>query len=168
MKQDKRLEKFIDVRVVVISKAHPHYGKVGTGKRFVETEYAWGLDIAFDDGEAAFVFDKSEIKPLLDEKEADMTQEEIIENLAACNYEPEQIAKYLELDKATFMKEWFDRRSKVRYHYDKGALEATFDINKNLLKNAKKGNITSAQIFFKKAEEIRVDNLKKQIFTDFE
>ncbi|OBQ56099.1 hypothetical protein JJL45_05200 [Tamlana sp. s12] len=89
---------------------------------------------------------------------------EQIEDLSAVNYSPERIAKYLSVDKKAFLELWYDKTSLVRYHYDRGELVAQFEINQKQLENAKKGNITSAQIHFKIAEENRVENIKKQVF----
>lgn len=168
MKQDNRLKKFIGKRLVIIGKKHPHFETVGTGKAFEETQAAFGLLINLDSGESCFVFDKSEVKLLFDEKEEDMTLEEIIEHLAGCNYGPRTIAKYLELDETKFMRQWNDKRSKTRFHYDKGQLSAEFDINKKNLQNAKSGNITAAQIYFKQADVTKIENLKAKLFDGFD
>lgn len=99
-----------------------------------------------------------------------LSQEELdeIEIMAACNYAPEKIALKLDVDKAEFMKAWFKKDSAVRYHYDRGQLVADFDINQKQLENAKSGNITAAQIYYKNAQAQKVENLKKQIFYGFE
>ncbi|WP_417200109.1 hypothetical protein [Bizionia sp.] len=99
-----------------------------------------------------------------------LSQEELeeIEVMAACNYSPEKIALKLDVDKAEFMKAWYNRESLVRYHYDRGQLVADFEINQKQLDNAKSGNITAAQIYFKNAQAQKVENLKKQIFYGFE
>ena len=89
---------------------------------------------------------------------------EMIEDLAASNYAPSQIATYLSLDKKEFLERWNDPESTVRHHYDKGKLTADFEINQKLLINAKSGNITAAQIFEKNRERVNVENLKQQIF----
>lgn len=96
----------------------------------------------------------------------DLSQEdfEIIEDLSATNYGPDQIATYLSLDKLDFRKEWENPESKIRFHYDRGRLTADFEINQKLLENAKSGNITAAQIFEKNMERIAVENLKEQIY----
>ena len=95
-----------------------------------------------------------------------LAQEEygIIEDLAATNYGPDQIAMYLSLDKKEFRAEWENPDSKIRHHYDKGQLTADFEINQKLLDNAKSGNITAAQIFEKNRERVTVENLKQQIY----
>lgn len=87
---------------------------------------------------------------------------ESIEKLAACNYSPEKIALYLGVDKTEFMQLWYINSSLVRHHYEKGKLEAEFDINAKQLELAKSGNITAAQIFLKEAENNRVKNILNQ------
>lgn len=89
---------------------------------------------------------------------------ETIEDLAATNYGPDQIATYLSLDKKDFRAEWQNMESKIRHHYDKGCLTADFEINQKLLNNAKSGNITAAQIFEKNRERTQMENLKERIF----
>lgn len=95
-----------------------------------------------------------------------LSQEELetIEDLAATNYGPDQIAMYLSLDKNEFRGEWQNTDSLVRHHYDKGILTADFEVNQKLLENAKSGNITAAQIFEKNRERTQMENLKRSIF----
>ena len=87
-----------------------------------------------------------------------LSQEEFetIEDLAASNYAPSQIATYLSLDKKEFLERWNDPESTVRHHYEKGKLSADFEINQKLL--------TNAQIFEKNRERVNVENLKQQLF----
>jgi hypothetical protein len=95
-----------------------------------------------------------------------LSQEELetIEDLAASNYTPSQIAVYLSLDKKEFLELWNNPESTVRHHYEKGKLSADFEINQKLLDNARSGNITAAQIFEKNRDRVNVENLKQQIF----
>ncbi len=90
-----------------------------------------------------------------------------IETLAATNYAPRTIAKYLDVNEKVFVKEWKEPTSLVRHHYDRGILEAEFLVNNGLLQLAKAGNITASQEFRKIAEAKRVEELKNQIlFSD--
>lgn len=66
------------------------------------------------------------------------------------------------------MKEWNNKQSLVRHHYDKGVLEADFLISNGLLDHAKKGNITAAQEFKKIARAQHVENLKNEILFNHE
>lgn len=95
-----------------------------------------------------------------------LSQEELetIEDLAATNYGPSQIATYLSLDKREFLSAWNDPDSLVRHHYEKGKLTAEFEINQKLLDNARSGNITAAQIYEKNRDRVNTENLKQQIF----
>ncbi|EHO13819.1 hypothetical protein [Myroides odoratimimus] len=81
-----------------------------------------------------------------------------IEDLAGCNYAPEKIALYLDVDKKEFMKLWFDRTSLVRTAYDRGQLQAEFEVNKQQKLLAQAGNITAAQIFLKESKEQEAKN----------
>jgi hypothetical protein len=86
-----------------------------------------------------------------------------IHDLAGCNYSPEKIAIYLEVDKKAFMQLWFDDESDVRKHYERGKLVAEFNINNKQKELAEKGNITAAQIFLKEAERNEVNNIRNRI-----
>ncbi|OJX55549.1 MAG: hypothetical protein BGO88_04865 [Flavobacterium sp. 38-13] len=88
---------------------------------------------------------------------------ESIEKLAACNYSPERIALYLGVEKKDFLDLWYNKSGLVRFHYDKGRLEAEADINIKQLELAKSGNITAAQTYFKESENIRIKNILNQI-----
>lgn len=165
MVKDKRLEKFIGQSMVVINKNHEHYHRLGVGKSFDECNgVGFGLKLEFEDNTEAYVFSAAEVKLLVDDSKELMSNEQIIETLAACNYGPRDIAMYLEMSEATFMKAWNDPKSAIRHHYEKGKLEADFDINQKLLETAKGGNITAAQQYFKQVDERRVADLKARIY----
>lgn len=53
-----------------------------------------------------------------------LAQEELeqIETLAGAGYSPAQIAMYLDVPKKEFMKDWNNKDSFIRYHYDRGVL----------------------------------------------
>jgi len=94
-----------------------------------------------------------------------LSQEELeeLEDYAACNYRPQQIAKVMGYDKSAFMQAWLDKANLVRHHYDKGRLEADFMINQKALETAKAGNLTAMQIWQKNKDAVHVENLKEQI-----
>lgn len=169
MLKDKRLEKLIGKSLVVVNKEHPHYHRLGIGKSFDKLAHGdYGLVLEFEDNTSAYVFSAAEVKLLVEDAEALMTNEDIIEKLAGCNYGPREIAMYLDMSEKTFMKAWNDPKSAIRHHYEKGKLEADFDINQKLLDTAKTGNITAAQQFFKKVEERKVEDIKARIYYGFE
>ncbi|WP_372744287.1 hypothetical protein [Lutibacter sp.] len=90
-------------------------------------------------------------------------QYEQIEDMAACNYAPTQIAIYLDCDQKEFLRQYHKPDSLVRFHYNKGILTAQFEIDEKLLQNAKTGNITASQEH-KKAQEKRLfENQKLRI-----
>jgi hypothetical protein len=86
-----------------------------------------------------------------------------IEDLAGCNYSPEKIALYLQVDKQAFMRLWYDKESTVRVAYERGKLVSEFNINNKQKELANAGNITAAQIFLKEAERTEVNNNRNRI-----
>ena len=99
---------------------------------------------------------------LLDQKfsEEEMTA---VHDLAGCNYSPEKIALYLDVDKKAFLQLWSNKESEVRLAYDRGKLVAEFNINNKQKELAEKGNITAAQIFLKESEKNEVNNIRNRI-----
>lgn len=86
-----------------------------------------------------------------------------IQDMAACNYSPEKIAVFLEVDKKGFMKLWLDKESEVRKRYDLGSLKAQFNVNNKQRELAESGNITATQIYLKEAEKNEVNNIRNRI-----
>lgn len=81
-----------------------------------------------------------------------------IEDLAGCNYSPEKIALYLDVNKKEFMKLWYKKDSVVRISYERGRLQAEYEVNKQQKLLAQAGNITAAQIFLKESKEQEAKN----------
>lgn len=100
--------------------------------------------------------------------ELKLSQEEYetIENLAACNYTPSECAIYLDCDKKEFLKQYYKPESLVRFHYNKGILTASFEVNNKMLENAKSGNITAAQEITKAQEKRLFENHKMRIYNE--
>ena len=86
-----------------------------------------------------------------------------IHNLAGCNYSPEKIAVYLEVDKKAFLQLWYDLDSEVRKSYERGKLVAEFNINNKQKELAESGNITAAQIFLNMKTENEINTIRNQI-----
>ena len=86
-----------------------------------------------------------------------------IHDLAGCNYSPEKIALYLDVDKKAFLQLWSNKESEVRLAYERGKLVAEFNINNKQKELAEKGNITAAQIFLKESEKNEVNNIRNRI-----
>lgn len=86
-----------------------------------------------------------------------------IEQLSGCNYSPEKIALYLDMDKKEFLKEWRNPNSLVRTSYDRGKLVSSFAINNKQKENAESGNITAAQIFLKESKEEEAKNILNNV-----
>jgi len=86
-----------------------------------------------------------------------------VHDLAGCNYSPEKIALYLDVDKKAFLQLWANKESEVRLAYERGKLIAEFNINNKQKELAEKGNITAAQIFLKESEKNEVNNIRNRI-----
>jgi hypothetical protein len=99
-----------------------------------------------------------------DELPQELSENEIIEQLAGLNYGPRDIAVYLGVDTKAFMEAWRNPETDVRECYDRGRLKAQADVNMQLLHNAQTGNITAAQMYEKNRAQIQLDNLREQIF----
>jgi hypothetical protein len=97
-----------------------------------------------------------------------LSQEEFetIENLSATNYGPRDIALYLEVPEQLFMVEYNNPDSTVRLHYNRGVLQANFEIDSKLLENAKTGNITAAQESKKATAKRAFENHKNRILNE--
>ena len=83
-----------------------------------------------------------------------------IEDLAGISYSPKQIALYLDVPLLEFMDDFNDPDSKIRYHFDRGALISQADIDMKTLKQAKDGNVTSVAQWKKDAFNRRIENYK--------
>jgi hypothetical protein len=86
-----------------------------------------------------------------------------IEDLSGCNYSPERIALYLDVEQKDFLRLWYQKESEVRQRYNRGQLVSEFLVNQKQHELAKAGNITAAQIFLKEAEKNEVRNLRNKI-----
>ena len=87
-----------------------------------------------------------------------------IQNMAACNFAPSDIALQLNVDKKSFLVLFNNKESDVRQSYDAGKLSTTFAIMSKQKELAEGGNITAAQIFLKESEKIEFENLKKLVY----
>jgi len=94
-----------------------------------------------------------------------LSQEEYenIEDLAACNYTPTQVAMCLDVDPVEFQRQLNDDTSLIYHHFNRGILLSNFEINQKLLDNAKSGNITAVEIFQKRQESVNLHNIKRRI-----
>ena len=86
-----------------------------------------------------------------------------VHDLAGCNYSPEKIALYLDVDKKAFLQLWYQKESDMRKAYERGKLVSEFNINNKQKELANAGNITAAQIFLKEAERLEVNNIRNRI-----
>jgi ssDNA-specific exonuclease RecJ len=86
-----------------------------------------------------------------------------ISEMAACNYLPSQIALNLDVDKKAFLQTWNNKESYVRLAYERGKLEADFNISNKQRELAEAGNITAAQIFISLREATEIAQIRDQI-----
>lgn len=86
-----------------------------------------------------------------------------VHNLAGCNYSPEKIALYLDVDKKAFLELWYQKESLVRQAYERGKLVADFNISNKQKELAEAGNITAAQIFIGLRKDTEVETIRNRI-----
>lgn len=91
-------------------------------------------------------------------------QIEIIENLGSINYTVRQIAMYLDISADLLFSEYANKDSLFAYHYDRGKLIASADVDTRLLTDAKNGNLTATALFKKAEKATRINNLKDELF----
>ena len=96
----------------------------------------------------------------------EFTQEqfETIENLAGINYTIRQLAMYFDISAQLLYNEYENKESEFAYHFDRGRLMASADVDMQLLKDAKAGNMTAAAMFKKAEQASRINNLKNELF----
>lgn len=85
-----------------------------------------------------------------------------IHDLAGCNYSPEKIALYLDVDKKAFLELWYQKESEVRMAYERGKLVSDFNISNKQKELAEAGNITAAQIFIGLRKDTEVETIRNQ------
>jgi predicted DNA-binding protein YlxM (UPF0122 family) len=90
-----------------------------------------------------------------------------IERLSGLNYSLDEIAMYLDVDRIAFFEEFNLPDSQVAYTVQRGKLLSKAQVEQELLKSAKNGNITAIQILEKKTKDFRLTEIRKQIDADF-
>lgn len=83
---------------------------------------------------------------------------EAIESMAAAGYGPRDIAIYLEVNPQKFYNKWSKEEDTyvegtIRYHYEKGILQAKADSDIKIVESARSGNITARQMMDKRIRE---------------
>ena len=91
-------------------------------------------------------------------------QFETIEQLAGINYTIRQIAMYFDVSPQLLHNEYSDKESEFAYHFDRGRLMASADVDMKLLEAAKNGNLTASAQFKKAEKAARINNLKHELF----
>lgn len=87
-----------------------------------------------------------------------------IQDMAACNFSPSQIALQLGVKRQTFLSIYNDKESEVREAYEAGVLGTTLAIMTKQKELAESGNITATQIFLKEKDRIEFENIKRKTF----
>ncbi|WP_445458428.1 hypothetical protein [Flavobacterium sp. HNIBRBA15423] len=87
-----------------------------------------------------------------------------IQNMAACNFSPGEIALQLGVKKSLYLKFHNNLDSDIRQAYEAGKLSTTLAIMTKQKELAEGGNITAAQIFLKESERIEFENKKNHCF----
>ena len=98
----------------------------------------------------------------------DLNLQETIEALSGANYAPSDIAIYIGMQHRAFMLALADKDSAIKHHYERGRLRAQFAVDNILREEATAGTITAAQIYFKRVEERRVEEIKRTVFYGYE
>ena len=91
-------------------------------------------------------------------------QIEEIENLAGINYTVRQIAMYFDIPVNELQKQFDNKESVFRYHYDRGRLISQAKVDMDLLTSAQGGNMTAKQQFEKIRQTRHFENLRDQMF----
>jgi len=91
-------------------------------------------------------------------------QLEEIENLSGLNYTFKQIAMYLNVSLVGMIDDYNDPQSEFRFHYDRGQLMASAQIDQSNLESAKTGNISAQQRYDKRQRENMLRKAKARIF----
>ena len=93
------------------------------------------------------------------------TEEQIeqIEMLAGINYSVRKIAMYLDIDLKLLQKEFEDKESTFRYHFDRGRLVAQAEIDMKAVESAKGGNLTAMQQYEKVRTARHFENMRDQL-----
>ena len=87
-----------------------------------------------------------------------------IERMGAINYSLKRVAIYLGFKVDDVIEEYQNEDSDLRYHYERGQLMAQADIDFEVMKSAKDGNLTATQIYKRTEKQNRLNNLKHELF----
>ena len=91
-------------------------------------------------------------------------QFQTIEQLAGINYTIRQIAMYFDVSPQLLYNQYEDKESEFAYHFDRGILMASADVDMKLLSAAKDGNLTASAQFKKAQQESKINRLKHELF----
>lgn len=87
-----------------------------------------------------------------------------IEDMAALNYTFRQIAMYFDIALQEVLNRYANEESQFHYHYERGKLLKSIDVDSELLKKAIEGNLTAISLVKKAEKATRLNNLKSELF----
>ena len=95
----------------------------------------------------------------------EFTEEQIeeIESLAGINYTIKQMAMYFNIPIKELQRQFDDKTSEFRFHYDRGQLIAQAQIDMKVLESAKGGNTTAQQQIEKIRDARKFENIRDQL-----
>jgi ABC-type uncharacterized transport system ATPase subunit len=90
-------------------------------------------------------------------------QIEEIESLAGINYTIKQMAMYFNIPVNELQREFENKESSFRFHYDRGQLMAQAQVDMKVLESAKGGNMTAQQQIEKIRAARQFENIRDQL-----
>ena len=91
---------------------------------------------------------------------------ETIEHLASVGFCVTKIARVLGKDLRLFRRDFFNPGTPIYDAYQRGILLAKSTVDSVLLENAKKGNLTAMQQYYKILDETNFENIRQEIFNN--
>ena len=91
---------------------------------------------------------------------------EMIQDLAKVGFDVEKIAKVLDKDVRLFKRDFFTAGTEIYNAYHAGLLLAKQIVDAVLLENAKNGNLTAMQQYYKNLEETKCENIRQEIINN--
>jgi len=90
----------------------------------------------------------------------------LVEELASVGQAANVIADAIGANKRLFLRDFKTKGTPIFEHYNRGVILAQATVQKSVLENAKKGNLTAVQQMNKIWEEQRLEEMKNEIFNN--
>ncbi len=100
------------------------------------------------------------LSPLTDEQLLE------VEQMSAANFSIKQMAVFFRIKESEFRRYWNDPENEVRLAYERGSIQASFNIINKQRELAEGGNITAAQVFLKEKEAQKIENIRNSCLYD--